>query len=613
MMTPFRFPPFPLLAGLLALLAACLLLPGMGGGFIFDDAPNIVENTQVHLTELDGEDLLYAAYSFQPGSGSRALSMLSFALDHWRGGLDARVFKTTNLLIHVLTTFALALFSRRLLELVQWPPRRAAIGALVLASIWAIHPLQVSSVLYVVQRMQTLVTLFMVLALWAYLCMRQAQMEGRRSRQYGALMGLFWVLGLASKEDAALLPAYTLVLELTVLRFRAAQPGITKWLRRGYLLMTLAGITVFVLAVVPHYWHWSTLPLRDFSSFERLLSQGRALVMYLGQMLLPLPRRLPFFYDNFAVSRSLWQPATTLPALMLLGGLLAWAWCWRQRRPLFAFGVFLFFAGHFMTSNVINLELVFEHRNHLPLIGIVLAMADLCMMAWQRWPIRLPVLATCVAAVMLALGFATVVRAYAWGEPLRFAESSVAAAPQSPRAWLTLCGLWFERSAGEAGRPELDRAIAVCTQGAELTNSPRMLSNLVIFKTIRGDVSQADWDRFLTRLGEAPINRHEKNIAIVTLDNVERGVPLDENGVLQTLDILSARTDFTVHEYLRMGAYIYNETMTPGKAFPYLRRAVELSPADDPRIDQLLAELDEVGRHDWVEQLQRVERGPAVD
>src|SRR5690606_27834453 len=89
-----------------ALSAACALLAclpfvlGLNGAFIFDDVPNIVHNPAVHMTEASIESLHRAAYSFQPGSGSRALAMLSFGFDHWRGGLDPTVFKTTNLVIH---------------------------------------------------------------------------------------------------------------------------------------------------------------------------------------------------------------------------------------------------------------------------------------------------------------------------------------------------------------------------------------------------------------------------------------------------------------------------------------------------------------------------------
>ena len=60
-----------------------------------------------------------------------------------------------------------------------------ALSALALA--WAAHPLQVSAVLYVVQRIQTMGTLFLVLALWAYLQARQAQIERGEAEVVGLM------------------------------------------------------------------------------------------------------------------------------------------------------------------------------------------------------------------------------------------------------------------------------------------------------------------------------------------------------------------------------------------------------------------------------------------
>ncbi len=599
---------FLLLALMSAVVAGACLVPGLSGGFIFDDRENITQNAALYVSELGGENLLYAAYSFQPGGGTRALSMLSFALDYWRGGMDASVFKTTNLVIHGLTTLALALFLRRLLQLAQWPPQRVVAGALVLATLWALHPLQVSSVLYVVQRMQTLVTLFMVLALWAYLSMRQAQMAGLRSRQYGVLVGLFWVLGFASKEDAALFPLYALALELTVLRFAAASPRLAAFWRRGYLLMAVAGVATYVLVVVPHYWHWDAYPGREFSSYERLLTQGRVLVMYLGQILLPLPSRLPFFYDDLTISRGVLQPVTTLPALLLLVVLLVWAWQWRQRRPLFALGVLLFFSGHFLTSNVLNLEMAFEHRNQLPLVGVLLAVADLCVAAWQRLSLRPQLGAALVAMLLLAAGTGTAWRAHIWGEPLRFATETLRLLPQSERAWLLLGGTLADRSGFKAGNSWLDRAIATNERGAEITRSVVMLSNIVIYKTIRGDVTPEDWGRLWTRLSQVPMNPQNKKAAFAMLENAENGLPLDEDGVVETLEVVVDRTDFTSNQYLRMAAYIHNRTQQQEKALPFLRRAVMIAPPDDPEIIDVFNQLTRAGQEGWVRKLRQIER-----
>ncbi len=591
----------------MAALAAFLFIPGLGGPFIFDDTPNIITNTALHVSRLNLEDWLYAIYSFQPGHGSRSLSMLSFALDYWRGGgLDPHTFKSTNLLIHALTTFVLALLLHRLLWVLHWSRRHAVIGALVFALAWAIHPLQVSSVLYVVQRMQTLSTLFLVLALWAYLGMRQAQIAGARSRLQGVLTVLFWALGFAGKEDAVLLPLYTLALELTVLRFQAARPKLATLWRRGYLWLVVIGAIVYLLVVVPYFWTWQAYPGRDFSTWERLLSQGRALVMYLGQIVFPLPSRLPFYYDDFEISRSLWQPPSTLPAWLLIIGLLAWAWRWRTRRPLFAFGVLLFFAGHALTSNVIGLELAFEHRNQFPLIGAILALGDLGMAAWQRWRLPSWLGITAIALVLTGLGIGTFKRAEDWGEPLRLANKLVEIAPHSERAWLQLAAIYADRSESKADSPDLARSIEISERGVALTGSVPLLSNIVIKKTIQGTATQADWRRFLDRLQQAPISAQNRNIVWAFLRNFQRGVPLDREGIRQTIEIMSKKWTFESSENLNFAAFIYNEDTQVEKALPYLRKAVQQAPLEDPNIDKLLVQLKGDGREDWAKELEQL-------
>ncbi len=128
-------------------------------------------------------------------------------------------------------------------------------------------------------------------------------------------------------------------------------------------------------------------------------------MMYLGQILLPLPSHMPFNYDQLTISRTLIEPLTTLPALLAVIALLAWAGLWRTRRPVFACGVLLFFAGHLLTSTIIPVEMAFEHRNHLPLIGVLLALADLVAAGWQRLHARrdLPIVFTTVIVALVAV------------------------------------------------------------------------------------------------------------------------------------------------------------------------------------------------------------------
>jgi len=598
---------FLLICVVCAFVASLCLLPGLGGGFVMDDVASIKRNTALQFDELGSNSLMHAAYSFQPGGGSRPVPMLTFALDQWRGGGAAHAFKVTNLAIHALTVVVLAFFVRKLLLLAGWPVRQAAAGALLVALLWGVHPLQVSSVLYVVQRMQTLVTLFMALALWAYLLMRQAQIEGRHSRLYGLLVILFWALGLACKEDAVLLPAYALIAELTVLKFAAASDRIAMILRRGYLLMCVVGSAFFFLIALPHFWSWDAYPFREFSTIERLLTQGRVLVTYLQQILLPLPSLMPFYYDDFRVSRGLLDPPATIFALGGLAFLLAWAWRWRGRRPVFSFGVFLFFAGHFITSNVVNLELAFEHRNHLPLIGILLGCVDLGVMVLSgRGRFRANWLLPLTVGVLVGLlATLTVTRAHMWGDPMRLASGTLKLAPQSERAWLMFGAANVDRSGFVASSPWLDSAITVNGLGVRVTGSAVMQSNVVVYKTIRGDVTPDDWQALQLRVAVAPVNVQNRGISNILLNNVDLGLALDHDAVAAVLKTMARRVEFDRDENLRIATFVYNETSQPLEALMYMRHAVELSAPDDPVIAALFSQLSAVGRDDWVRELRK--------
>ncbi len=603
-----------LMASLVAAVVGSLLfVPGLPGEFVFDDFHNIVNNQAVHLTQLNAEVLAKVLATSQV-SGMRPLPMLSFALDYWRaGGADPFVFKTTNLVIHALTTLALAWLFRSLLLAARVSDTRVRWLAPALALAWAAHPLQVSAVLYTVQRIQTMGTLFLVLALLAYLQARRAQINGRPGRLGLLASLLLWAVAMGCKEDSALLPAYALALELTILRFSAADIRVTSTLKRLYLVGTLAGIAVYMLWVIPHFWQWETLPGRGFSTLERLLTQPRVLCLYLWQILVPLPQNMPFYYDWLQPSRNLLQPWTTLPAIAVVLGLPLVAWRLRGRLPLFALGVFLFFASHLIASNVVALELAFEHRNHFALIGAVLAVGSLLALAGKHLGAHTTTAVAVCAAGLIALGSATLVRAQDWRSASSIASVGTKATPSSGRAWVQLCSSQFMAGGGAvAGNTHLGEAIHTCEQGAR--SAPQSLNSLtllIVMKTLRGDAAPRDWDRLQQRMHTVYMSDDNTRVFLILVAHAQMGVALDRQELMETLDILLERGNFGPVNRANLGFFVLNDLQEPDRALPYFIKSIEARAANDPFPFQLGAELRAKGRPDLAERIEQLRAPPS--
>lgn len=591
-------------ATLSSVFAVLVYLPGLGGGFVLDDPFNILQNYLLYVDSASVEAFRNAALSFHDGRGGRPLPMLTFALDYWRtGSMNPTAFKVTNLVIHALTTFSLVYLIRRLLLLCDWAPDKAALGAIALAFVWAVHPLQVSSVLYIVQRMQTMATLFIVLALWAYVVMRQVQISGvSRGRFQGVLFLVCALLALGCKEDASLVFAYVLVLELTILRFRAFDPEIAKGLKQSFGLLTLLAVLGFLFVVVPHYWSWEAYSGRGFSSIERLMTQARVLVMYMGQIAIPWPDSMTFIYDNYPVSTSLWSPWSTLPCLLIVFGLVCWAWRWRDSRPLFSSGVFLFFAGHFIASNIIPLELVFEHRNHFPLLGAVMALGDLLVMAWQRWNATFILRSLSFSFVALVLILGSVARAYTWGDSVRHGEKQVELLPESTRAWTQLGGAHFDNYKETGDSAHLQRAVDVNAEGLKHVKAPPLASNLVIYKSLLGTISEEDWQVFWEVLREAPKSWQDKFVVWTMMSNVDKGFDIDSENVIASIKILAEKAHLSNKELLRMAVFVYKYG-EPSQAYPLFLRYAKNATQSDENLERILGELEAAGHETWVQEM----------
>lgn len=601
---PAQFLTFALLV---AFIAACVFTPGLPGEFIFDDIPNIVDNSSIQIKTLDLQSILQIIATPQISGDMRGIPTLSFAVDYSRaGGAHPATFKVTNIAIHALTAFALCWLFKSLLALANIDGKKVAWLSAALALAWAVHPLQVSAVLYVVQRIQTLGTMFLVFALLAYLTARRRQISGLKSRTWFLGTAFLWILALDCKEDSALLPAYTLALEFTLLNFQAATESGSKNLKRIYICAVLSAAAVYLFWIVPHYWRWDAYPGRDFSTSERLLTQARVLCIYLWQIVFPLPSHMPFFYDWLVPSRGLFQPWTTFTSIAILFGLAIAAWVQRLKRPLFALGVMIFFCAHFIASNVIGLEMAFEHRNSFALIGAVLAIGSLFGQIAVRLRIPLNVQYALIAAILGALCIGAGFRAYTWRNNVSWAEASANAAPTSARAWIQLCAARFKLDGRlTKENKQLDAAIDACSSGSTL--APYALNDLallVVLKTVRGDVSKSDWNSLQHRIQTMQLSWDNKRAINILIHHAQLGVALDKNELLTALNTLVHRTEFDSYTMARFGYFVLNTLNEPDSSMPYFLSALNQASPTDPFPEQLAGDLRKVGRSDLARQIE---------
>ncbi|HXZ45804.1 MAG TPA: hypothetical protein VEH02_03640, partial [Pseudolabrys sp.] len=222
-----------LLAPFLALivtLGALVFLPGVAGPYVFDDYTNLLVNAYVRVTSLDLHSLWLASYSLTAGPLHRPISMASFAINYYFAGSFSPTvpYKLTNIVLHAINGILIFWFMNLVLArltqiLYRNPstadtadtPRAPALLAGAIALLWVIHPIQLTSVLYVVQRMTELAALFTLLGLICYLSGRMAGLAGKKNGIWLAVVGSlgFGFLGIYSKETALLLPVFILILE----------------------------------------------------------------------------------------------------------------------------------------------------------------------------------------------------------------------------------------------------------------------------------------------------------------------------------------------------------------------------------------------------------------
>lgn len=432
-------------------------LPGLHGPFLLDDF-GVLPALGSYGGVTDWETFKLFVLGGTSGPTGRPLSLLTFLLDANDWPADAFPFKRTNLIIHLLNGLLLGVLIRQLLAFLNYERERASWIALSSVALWLLHPFLVSTTLYVVQRMAQLSTLFILAGITTHLYAR-ALPAAEKTKAHIVMtlsIGIFGILAMLSKENGILLPMLIGVIELTVL---ASQRDRIAKLNRAwavvFLITPTAIIFAYLISMIFKGNFFDIVPPRDFSRFERVLTESRILVDYLHHWFVPKLYTTGVFQDHFIKSSGLFDPVTTAISLLFHIGVIALAFSKRHAWPLFALAVLFFYASHTLESTLLYLELYFEHRNYLA--ASLLFLPLICLL-WQRFEARHAALV--VLAIGLLLGSFTRYSAGVWADYPSMVAASAQKAPTSVRAQAQLATNYFKANRTAEALQILDRAIA---------------------------------------------------------------------------------------------------------------------------------------------------------
>lgn len=428
---------------LISFFVFLVYIPSFTGGFQHDDIANLTANPELKIESLSFDSIQQASMSSDAGLLKRPLSMLTFGLNYFVFGDEPISFKVINTIIHIINSILVFFVISRLKTINNKNSPRSLVTnhyfifASICAFIWAIHPIQVSTTAYIIQRMTLLATLFSLTSILFFLNFRHLLVTKKKFSNLNAIFCLTSICaGILCKENAILTFPLLVAIELIVIQPLLEKNDSLKFTRNTLTKLFILALIIFIplLYLLLDYYSYETLRTREFTLHERFLTQFRVISLYIKWFLIPNITEMGLHHDDIAISTSLLNPISTLFGFLFLFGLLLLGLLLIKFLPLASLGIAWFFIGHLLESTIIPLELSYEHRNYLPTIGLVLAIAEIVRHLSKRLIDSKRMKFTILGAIIVALYFTSFIRTSQWSDPLNFAFYEAKHHPNSVRA-----------------------------------------------------------------------------------------------------------------------------------------------------------------------------------
>ncbi|THB66165.1 MAG: tetratricopeptide repeat protein [Gammaproteobacteria bacterium] len=441
---------------LLILVCLGVYCKGLNGPFLLDDKINI---PQTRTSDLSLSSLKYAADSNASGMLGRPVSAVSFAISWQFSGSEdgAYYFKLHNLLIHCCCGILIYLIASQLqIFTEQNSKKRYWAVPFFIAGFWLLHPIQVSTVLYVVQRMTQLSVLFSLLFILSFMLGRK-QLE-RKVWQGCVILFVFapafLLLGLFSKESAALSIILVAIIEIFIFRMRCTEGRAKKAHAFFCILIIIIPLISGCIYFLANSTSLLNYNIRNYSMLDRIYTQVHVLLFYLRMIFIPDISVMSLFHDDFPIQRQFHFSTFIMVSGMVTS--LVLAWIIRKKRPLLALGVFWFFSCHLMESTIFPLEMVFEHRNYLAVVGAAMILTSMLV---ERKRILDSLKVMIVIAVLICLAVTTAIRVSSWSDKKVLISQAIKSHPNSARVQNNYANIMIKEGRLEEAKTYLLRAM----------------------------------------------------------------------------------------------------------------------------------------------------------
>ncbi len=439
----------------LALVSFGARFPSLQGQRIWDDQYLALENPFIKSPLLIVEAFRHYLFLESFSSHYRPVQNVSYMFDYFVWNTDAYGFHLTNVLLHAGCAVLLYLLLRNLIGSLWFRDASMrthgrlllrvpviSVMALLMALLWAVHPVHSAAVDYISGRADSLAFLF---AAAAWLLTFRARTEQRPRRRYAffVLAGVSALVALLSREIAAIWFALFLIHFLLVERNVSHRARIAAVTACVLLFGIYAGFRQLpVQRSLPSASAWPA-PMR-VALMARSLGDYTRLLTFPGNLHMERNLLEPASYGSNAD----WRGAVAAEYLSVLGvlaaGAVAFA-CWKRGagRNMRIFGAGWFVVGYLPISNLIPLNAtVAEHWLYLPSVGFLIFLAGCAV----ELPIRYRRTVTAFACLAtIGLAARSVVRSTDWANEETFYTRTIEAGGCSTRAATNLAEIYSAR------------------------------------------------------------------------------------------------------------------------------------------------------------------------